>query len=72
MEIQVDAKTVYKSSPEAGCYIYRYRTKVAKSIEAHEAVILDFDKDDNLIGVEVLASVEDMRQHKPRRRWFRR
>lgn len=64
MKIQVDAKNVYNAPIETGCYVYRQSNfRVAKTVEAHEAVMLDFDENDNLVGVEILGTIQDMRAY---------
>lgn len=39
-----------------GAYVERRPGMVARTTEAHEAVMLDFDAEGNLLGVEVLGS----------------
>lgn len=39
-----------------GIYVTRRAGVVDRSQEVHEAVTLDFDSDDNLVGIEIAAS----------------
>lgn len=65
MKITNSGKVVYEGSSE-GVYVYRFskdsveRGDYDKTIEVHECVLLDFNKDGRLIGVEVLPSNEDL------------
>lgn len=42
------------SKPADALYVYFKQTEVAKSKEVEEGVVLDFDADGHLIGIEIL------------------
>lgn len=61
IRIEVDGQLVYQGVCDDGCSIERWADespKYKRSVEVHEAVILDFTAGDVLIGVELLSHPE--------------